>query len=60
MSDCLLDKKNRDETSRTCEIDGIVVLCCHNREECRYSLHASVSKATAVIHRPVQQICVAI
>lgn len=44
----------------TCEIDSVVVLCCHNREECRYSLHARVSKATAMIHWSIQQIGVPI
>ena len=44
----------------TCEIDSVVVLCCHNREECRYSLHARVSKATAMIHWSIQQIAVPI
>lgn len=44
----------------TCEIDSIVVLGCHNREECGYSLHARVSKATAMIHWSIQQIGIAI
>lgn len=44
----------------TCEIDSVVVLCCHNGEECRYSLHARVSKATAMIHWSIQQIGVPI